>query len=335
MSLEELLNIQITTVSRLPEQTMRVPAAVYVITSEDIRRSGATSIPEALRLAPGLQVARITGGTWAVGVRGFADRLARSILVLIDGRAVYSPLFAGTYWETQDTLLEDIDRIEVIRGPGGTLWGANAVNGIVNIITKSANDTQGLYVNGGGGSEERGLGAVRFGAASGRFRYRGYFKALDRGPEFHSDGNEYDGWRVAQGGFRGDWALRNDRTMTVQGDVYDGRLGERPSVASYTSPFTSASNIRAPLSGGDVLARIANNPAGASSYQLQAYYDHTSRDEIPVGEDRHTVDVDFQHAWRGWKNHVITSGAGYRVTSGRITAVAPTVFTPTTRTAGD
>src|SRR6185295_11940916 len=165
-----------TTVSRAPEPTMRVPAAVYVITQDDIRRSGAISIPEALRLAPGLQVARINAGTWAIGVRGFADRLARSVLVLIDGRAVYSPLFAGTYWETQDTLLQDVDRVEIIRGPGGTLWGANAVNGIINIITKSARETQGVLVSAGAGSEDRAFGAFRYGGTKGALSYRAYFK---------------------------------------------------------------------------------------------------------------------------------------------------------------
>src|SRR5262249_34423386 len=148
MSISDILDIRVSTVSRMPEESQTVPAALYVITHDDIRRSGATSIPEALRLAPGLEVARIDGGTWAVGMRRFAHRLARSILVMIAGRAVYSPLFAGTYWETQDVLLEDVDRIEVIRGPGGTLFGANAVNGIINIVTKAAKDTQGLYVTG-------------------------------------------------------------------------------------------------------------------------------------------------------------------------------------------
>ena len=148
MSLADLMQLDVTTVSRGPEPIGRVPAAIHVITQDDIRRSGALSIPEVLRLAPGMQVARINAGTWAIGMRGFADRLARSMLVLIDGRAVYSPLFAGTYWETQDVLLEDVERIEVIRGPGGTLWGANAVNGVINIMSRPAADTQGLYLEG-------------------------------------------------------------------------------------------------------------------------------------------------------------------------------------------
>ncbi len=329
MSLEELLDVQVTTVSRVPEESATVPAAVFVITQEDIRRSGATSIPEALRLAPGVQVARISGGTWAIGIRGFADRLARSILVLIDGRAVYSPLFAGTYWESQDVLLSDVDHIEVIRGPGGTLWGANAVNGVINIITKAAKDTQGTYVNAGGGSEDRGFGSFRYGgtSASGLMSYRAYVKAIDRGPEYHANGDNYDGWRDAQAGFRADWTLPSSRTFTLQGDTYDGRLGERPTLTSYTSPFTQTVDVNAPISGSNVVARLSG-----ANFQLQAYYDHTDREELPVGEARDTVDVDFQQTLRRWPRQLVTWGAEYRVSSGLITAAAPSAFTPDRRT---
>jgi iron complex outermembrane receptor protein len=332
MSLADLLKIEVTTASRVPEPAPNVAAAVFVITRDDIRRSGATSIPQVLRLAPGLQVARINGGTWAIGIRGFADRLARSVLVLIDGRAVYSPLFAGTYWENQDTLLADIDRIEIIRGPGGTLWGANAVNGIINIITTSAKDTRGVYVSAGGGSQERAFAAFRYGGGSASRSLRGYFKALDRGPEFHPDGNDFDGWRAGQGGFRGDWELSRDRTVTVQGDAYYGRLGQRPTVALYTPPFVRTTNVDAPISGANLLGRFASGGASGDALQIQAYYDRTNRDEIPVGEDRDTADVDFQQTLRRWRRHTVTWGAGYRVSSGRITALAPSAFDPVRRT---
>ena len=152
LSLDELAALEVTTVARQPEMRSRAAAAVFVITQQDIRRSGATTLAEALRLAPGIQVSRINGNQWAIGTRGFASRLSRSMLVLIDGRSVYTPLFAGTYWEVQDVLLEDIDRIEVIRGPGGTLWGANAVNGVINVITRSAKDTHGTLLEGGAGN---------------------------------------------------------------------------------------------------------------------------------------------------------------------------------------
>ena len=332
MNLEDLLKIEVTTASRVPEPTSNVAAAVFVLTQDDILRSGAQSIPQVLRLVPGLQVARINGGTWAIGIRGFADRLARSILVLIDGRAVYSPLFAGTYWENQDTLLADIDRIEIIRGPGGTLWGANAVNGIINIITKSAKDTHGAYVTAGGGSEDRGFASVRYGGTVGPASVRGYFKALDRGPEFHADGNDYDGWRGGQGGFRSDWDPRN-RTLTLQGDAYDGRLGERPTIALYTPPlFSQTTSVDAPISGANMLARFASGVATGDSFQVQAYYDRTNRDEIPIGEDRDTGDLDFQQTLRRWNRQTLTWGAGYRVSSGRITAVAPSAIEPVRRT---
>ena len=173
MTLEELLDVPVELVSRQPQSLARTPAAVEVITGEDIRRSGATSLPQALRLVPGIHVARIDANKWAIGIRGFTDRLARSMLVLIDGRPVYSPLFAGTFWEAQDTLLEDIDRIEVVRGPGGTLWGANAMTGIINVITKSAAATQGLLLTAGTGLTEPALVAGRFGGSRGEsFAYR-------------------------------------------------------------------------------------------------------------------------------------------------------------------
>jgi iron complex outermembrane receptor protein len=333
MSLADLLQIDVTTVSRAPEPIGGVPAAVHVITQDDIRRSGALSIPEALRLAPGLHVARINAGTWSIGMRGFGDRLARSMLVLIDGRAVYSPLFAGTYWETQDVMLEDVERIEVIRGPGGTLWGANAVNGIINIITKPARATQGAVVSGGVGNQDRGFAAVRYGGSAGSaWNYRFYGKAQDRAPEFHATGRDDDGLRMAQGGFRADWTPANGRMVTLQGDVYNGTLGTRPTVTTYTSPYATAESLDAPLSGANVLGRWSGPLARRGRFQLQAFYARTNRDERPVAENRDTADVDFQHTPPVWAGHQFIWGAGYRVTSGRITAIAPTEFTPPTRT---
>src|SRR6266700_6449575 len=167
ISLEDLGNIEVTTTSKEPVNASETPAAIYVITQEDIRRSGATSIPEALRLAPGVEVARVDSNTWSLGVRGFGSALSRSVLVLVDGRTVYTPLFAGVYWQVQDTLLEDIERIEVIRGPGGTIWGANAVDAVINIITKSAKDTHGTLLSVGGGSIDQGAVGFRYGGGSG------------------------------------------------------------------------------------------------------------------------------------------------------------------------
>jgi len=333
LSLQELLRIEVTTVSRRPELTTRVPAAVHVITGDDIRRSGARSIPEALRLAPGIQVARINAGTWAIGMRGFADRLARSMLVLMDGRAVYSPLFAGTYWEVQDTLIEDVDRIEVIRGPGGTLWGANAVTGIINIITRRAKESAGAFASASSGSAEPGFVGFRYGGAAGRdWNYRIYGKAFDRASQFHANGLDYDGLRMAQTGLRADWTPSSGGVATVQGDLYSGTLGQRPTVTSYTPPYSQVSNLKAPLSGGNVLARWTSPAAGKSSVQLQTSYTRTNRDEIPVKENRDTFDVDFQQTLRHFARHNLVWGLGYRVTSGHITAISPTQFTPARRT---
>jgi len=333
MSLADLLLLDVTTVSRTPEPVGRVPAAVHVITQEDIRRSGALSIPEVLRLAPGMQVARINAGLWSIGMRGFADRLARSVLVLIDGRAVYSPLFAGTYWETQDVLLEDVERIEVIRGPGGTLWGANAVNGIINIITKASPETTGPLVSAGGGNQDRAFIGARYGAAAGRdWHYRIYGKAQDRRPEFHPDDLDYDSLRMAQGGFRAEWTPRTDRTLTLQGDAYNGTLGTRPTVTTFTPPYAVTQNYDAPLSGVNILSRWSAPIEEYGRFQLQAFYARTNRDELTFAENRDTADVDFQHRLPEYGSHRVAWGAAYRLTSGRIAALAPTAFVPPTRT---
>jgi iron complex outermembrane receptor protein len=333
LTLEELTQMEISTVMRGPEPVSRVPAAVFVITQEDIRRSGMLTLPDVLRLAPGVQVARIDGGRWAIGMRGLGDRLARSMLVLIDGRAVYSPLFAGTYWEVQDVLLDDIDRIEVIRGPGGTLWGANAVNGIISIVTKDAAQTQGLFARVSAGSSEHGLGALRYGLPIGqRGHLRAYVRGRMAGEEFHTDAMDYDTLRKIQGGFRADWSLHPDRRLTLQGDAYTMRLGERAVTTSYAPPFSTTSAIKAPLNGGNVLARLSGRFSGGTEYQVQTFYDRTRRDEQPVAETRDTFDVDYQQRQPRWNVHAITWGLGYRASSGRITAAFPTEFIPPNRT---
>src|SRR5438309_3888525 len=237
ISLEDLGNINVTTAAKEPVKASLTPAAIYVITQEDIRRSGATSIPEILRLAPGVDVARIDSDTWSIGVRGFGSSLSRSVLVLIDGRSVYTPLFAGVYWQVQATPLEDIERIEVIRGPGGTIWGANAVDGVINIITKSAKDTQGSMLSLGGGNVEQGTGGFRYGGGNGRgFNYRIYGMGFTRGPQFHSDHRNFDDWRMGQAGFRTDWERGTRDTFTLQGDLYREIAGETTTYALYSPP---------------------------------------------------------------------------------------------------
>src|SRR5580693_4287416 len=190
LSLAELGNVEVTSASKEPEEIWKTPAAIYVLTQDDIRRSGATSIPEMLRLVPGVEVARINSNEWSVGIRGFGSSFSKSVLVLIDGRSVYTPLFAGVYWDVQNVMLEDVERIEVIRGPGGTIWGSNAVNGVINIITKSTKDTHGTLATLGGGNVDQGTGAFRYGGATGKdFNYRVYGFGGVRGQEFHADGD--------------------------------------------------------------------------------------------------------------------------------------------------
>jgi len=329
LSLAQLGNIEVTTVSKVPEEVRRTPAAVFVLTQDDIRRSGATSIPEVLRLVPGVEVARIDSDKWAVGVRGFGSRLSKSLLVLVDGRKVYTPLFGGVYWEVQDTLLEDIDRIEIIRGPGGTVWGANAVNGVINIITKSAEATRGTLVSTGGGNLDQGFVSVRFGAGNtGKLNSRVYAKGFTRGPQFHADGREFDDWRMGQGGFRTDWNLRDQDSLTIQGDIYKGTVGNRLAVSTYSPPAINDVEKDADLAGGNLLARWQRVLASGAGFQLQAYFDRTNRTEANFAEVRDTFDLDFIHH-RRWGRQNLIGGVGTRFSASDTSQIVPTVeFSP-------
>ena len=330
VSLEELGQIEVTTASKVPVKATRTPAAIYVITQEDIRRSGATSIPEALRMAPGVEVARVDSNTWSLGVRGFESTLSRSVLVLIDGRSVYTPLFAGVYWQVQDTLLEDIDRIEVIRGPGGTIWGANAVNAVINIITKRAQETHGTLASTGGGNVDQGFFNFRYGAGNSKgFNYRIYGKGFTRGPEFHPDHQQFDDWRIGQTGFRADWDAHNRDRLTLQGDVYYGDAGQRVQIASYSPPYTTGVQQNAELSGGNLLGRWERDLGSGSNVQLQTYYDRTNRKQANFAESRDTFDIDFIHHLILPGRQDFLWGLGARLSSGNASQVVPTVvFTP-------
>jgi len=330
VSLEQLGQIEVTTASKRPVKVSQTPAAIYVVTHEDIRRSGATSIPEALRLVPGVEVARIDSNTWSLGVRGFGSALSRSVLVLIDGRSVYTPLFAGVYWQVQDALLEDIERIEVIRGPGGTIWGANAVNAVINIITKNAKDTHGTLVSTGGGNIDQGFVNFRYGAGNGQsFNYRIYGKAFSRGPEFHPDRRQFDDWRMGQAGFRADWDLHNRDTLTLQGDLYNGDGGQRVGIASYSPPFMTIVEQNAELAGGNLLGHWKRVLSAGSDIQLETYYDRTNRNQANFAESRDTFDVDFIHHLTLLGRQNFLWGLGTRLSSGNVTEVVPTVvFTP-------
>jgi iron complex outermembrane receptor protein len=299
MSLEQLGEIEVTTVSKEPEEIWNTAAAIYVITQDDIQRSGATNIPEALRLAPGVEVARITSGEYAIGIRGFNSRLSRSVLVLIDGRTVYSTFTAGTYWETQDVLMKDIDRIEVIRGPGGTIWGPNAVNGVINIITKDTKDTQGFQGTAGGGSVEHDFGDARYGSGNGKgFTYRAYVKGFGWAPQYHSDGDNYDDWHSGQGGFRMDWSAHAHDRYRLQGDVYGQDFGERAALSTYSPPTNSDLNGDASLYGGNILWNWTRTQGEGRDFQLAAYYAHDTRNELNFGDIRNTFNVDFLDRFR-------------------------------------
>jgi len=320
MSLQDLTNLEVTSVAKQPQKWLQAPAAIVVITADDIRRSGATSIPEALRLAENLQVAQINSHDWAISARGFNANLANKLLVLIDGRAVYTPLYGGVLWDEQDYLLEDIDRIEVISGPGGTLWGANAVNGVINIITKTASDTQGLYVEGAAGNQLEDQGGIRYGGQLGHDAYvRAYGKYTGRGDELTAGGaNALDAWQVGRGGFRIDIGAEQRDKFTLQGDFYSGSE-DFGGIGSYE------------LSGGNVLGRWTRSLSSDSSLSLQLYYDHTYLSQpyaasapnppfysgFPASaltDDLDTYDLDFQHQFRWGVRQGIVWGLGYRGT---------------------
>jgi iron complex outermembrane receptor protein len=328
LSLEELGNVEVTILSKDPQRVLRTPAAIFVITQEDIRRSGATSIPDALRLAPGVQVARIDADHWSVSIRGFAGQFSKSLLVLIDGRSVYTPLYEGVYWNIQNVMLDDVDRIEVIRGPGGTIWGANAVNGVINIITKSAEDTHGTIATLGGGNVDQGMGAIRYGGSIGNLNYRIYGMGSIGGPEFHSDSDGFDRNRLGQLGFHANWKLDKQNAFTVQGDIYRQDNGERISLASFSPPAQMILDDTAYFSGGNLMARWQHTTEGSDT-QIQVYFDRTNGRDLEIGEIRNTFDVDFvQHA-RIHGDQELTWGLGARISPSDVIQTSPTVnFTP-------
>lgn len=330
------LELEVTTVSRQKSTIGRSPAAVFVITNDMIRRSGVRSIPEALRLAPGVQVARLDANKWAISIRGFNGRFANKLLVQIDGRSVYTPLFAGVFWDVQDVLLEDIDRIEVIRGPGATVWGANAVNGVINIITKSTEDTQGSYFHAGAGTEERGFAAARYGGRlSDDATFRLYGKWFERDTGGAPNGDAHDDWRQARGGFRVDWTPTCVDRITLQGDYYDGSSGQRIFDAAPTMPpaFVNVIDDDFDVSGGNVLARWTHELGEGADWSLQMYYDRTERARVqsPFSEDRDTFDIDFQYRVPLGIDHKLIMGAGYRITSDSITNLPTIAFNPRER----
>jgi iron complex outermembrane recepter protein len=324
LSLEQLAGMEVTTVGRKDQMALTSPAALTVITQDDIRRMGAESIPEALRLASGLEVARFNNTGYPISARGFDITSANKMQVFMDGRSLYTPLFGGVFTDTMDTFIEDIDRIEVIRGPAATLWGGNAVNGVINIITKPARSTQGGLLVAGAGTQERGFVGYRYGGAVGqRVFYRAYGKFLDRGPLFLSSGSSAkDEFGFGQGGFRVDATINPRDTLTVQGDLYSGQNGllNRPDIGTH---------------GGNILGRWQHAFADRSTLQIQTYYDRAAR-LVPgtFDEVRNTYDLDTQYHARIGGGQDVVVGMGYRVSNDRTKPQAALFFDPTGRHLG-
>jgi len=319
LSLEQLANVVVSSVSRREEPLARAPASIYVISGDDIRRSGATSLPEALRLAPNLQVARVDSSQYAISARGFNSTTANKLLVLIDGRTVYTPLFSGTFWEAQDVLLEDVERIEVISGPGATLWGANAVNGVINVITKNSSATQGTLAAAGVGNYDR-QAAMRHGGELDGGSYRVYAKTVRRDarplPGGASNRDQVD---HAQLGFRADWG-RAAEGFTLQGDLYGGEIEQATAAAR-------------DIDGLNLLGRWARDFGDGGLLRIQAYFDRTHREHPGVfKEDLDTYDLEMQHGLRAYGRHRLLWGVGLRRYADKIENSAALAFLPAQRT---
>jgi iron complex outermembrane receptor protein len=318
LKIEDLMNVDVTSASKKEQKLSQVPGAIFVITTEDIRRSGATNIPDLLRMAPGLEVAQINPSTWAISARGFNGQYSDKLLVLIDGRTVYTPTFSGVYWDAQDVPLDSIERIEVIRGPGATVWGANAVNGVVSIITKSARDTQRGMVTANGGTLEHIGGMIRYGGPIGnRGAYRVFTDGFEMGhfltPE-HQNGE--DDWYIFHGGFRADVQVSAKDSLTLEGEAIRGNAGEMTnSIVSLQPPLNATLDLRDRFSGWSVLGRWTRAISPGSETSLQIYFDRSNRGDTTYGLGLNTFDLDFQHHVHWGRRQDFVWGLGYRVSS--------------------
>jgi iron complex outermembrane receptor protein len=333
--MEDLMSIEVTSVSKKEEKLSGAAAAIFVITQEDIRRSGATNIPDLLRIVPGLDVSQINANTWAVSSRGFNDQFVNKMLVLVDGRAVYTPLLGGVNWDTQDVPLEDIERIEVIRGPGGSLWGANAVNGVINVTTKNAEGTQGGLISASGGTQGQALATVQYGGALGAAtHYRIYAKYLNHNslPDLVG-GSGDDSWHLLHSGFRADKVISTKDSLTLQGDLYTGEEGASVvHIFSIDPPNIRNSVTRVGLSGGNVLGRWTHDFSSRRDSSLQFYFDNYTRTGPAARENGKTFDIEFN-------NHVVVGehqdfvwGAGFRRTWDQTQGSFDATFVPADKT---
>ncbi|MGB0468481.1 MAG: TonB-dependent receptor plug domain-containing protein [Pontibacterium sp.] len=317
LPLQALLDMEVTSVSRREQNLLTAPAAIHVVTSEDLRRRGVTSIPDALRMVPGLHVASIDGNKWTVSSRGFSMRYANKLLVQIDGRSVYTPTYSGVYWDMQDVLISDIDRIEVIRGPGATLWGANAVNGVINIITKSAVDTVGVQVEAGAGNQLQRMASFRYGAQLSENLYGRFYgkqRKYNSNDLLFGGGDAYDSWDASSVGFRLDAEVDDTDSWTLQGDVFDNNENQTLSVLLQPAPVFVEQAVKDDYEsqGWNLLGRWTHSYQDQSSSQLQLYWDHAERDERYLGQNLDTLDLDLQHQLAPVGRQSFIWGLGYR-----------------------
>ncbi len=324
LSLEELMDVKVYSAAKKEQALADTAAAAFVISQEDIRRSGATSIPDALRMAPGVQVAQINANTWAITIRGFNDRFSNKLLVLVDGRTVYSPLFSGTYWSAQDVVLEDIDRIEVIRGPGGTVWGANAVNGVINIRTKHSKNTQGGLMSAQGGNYQNG-GSVRYGGEMGKEgAYRVYAKGKQNSDYLNRQNqNAHDQWNAGQGGFRADYALSEKDQLSFSGDIMEMEGDE---TIGLRTPVDSSMSQR----NANATAKLTHKTEDGEWY-LQSFYLTDERRGYSMNHLIDTFDMEFQHNFQAGRRNAVTWGLDYRLVADKLTDFNGVSFTPAGR----
>ena len=316
-SLEDLMNMEVTSVSKKEQKLSRTASAIFVITQEDIRRSGATNIPDLLRMVPGMNVAQINANTWAINVRGFNEQFANELLVMVDGRSLYTPSFGGVYWDTLDLPLEDIERIEVIRGPGGAIWGGNAVNGVVNIITRKAGDTSGVLITSGAGNLDQGFATAQYGGSLGGNVYYRVFTKYNN--TYHlpnlngQDGG--DGWNMLRGGFRLDAQLAPKDSLLVQGGFYTSRQGEPSTVLpTIVSPPQNVEE-QAGLTGWYLQTVWNHSYSDRSEINFQAYFDRYTHDDPQLPESRDTLNLEFQHHFQPDDRHDIVWGGQYLYTA--------------------
>jgi iron complex outermembrane recepter protein len=336
----QLCDTDIFSLSKKNEDAFDAASSIYVLSSDDIRRSGATSIPEALRLVPGLQVAKIDGHKWAISARGFNQQFSNKLLVMIDGRTIYTPLFSGVVWDVQDYVLEDIEKIEVIRGSGGAIWGANAVNGIINIITKNAVDTQGGYASAIVGNEDRVIAEVRYGGRTKSLNhYRVYAKQVNHDGlnKINTDTSNDDGYRQSQAGFRYDIRSIENNTISIHGDIRDGKADSyfdlRSAIGIGANGVTNKNS-----KGANLVVNWDRTISKKSSFTLQTYLDYDQFDTFVLERDGRTADVDFQYFYDLNRQNQITGGLSYRLITDKINenpltnGLIPLNYTPNKRT---